>query len=44
VGGTFSEIYDIKDITALKSGSAYMYVDYVRVYQKGDKEDIFKNY
>jgi len=35
VGGTFSEIYDINKITSLKNGDAKMYVDYVRVYQKG---------
>ncbi len=33
VGGTFSEIYDINQITALDKGEARMYVDYVRVYQ-----------
>lgn len=33
VGGTFSEIYDIKEITALDGVDAKMYVDYVRVYQ-----------
>jgi len=33
VGGTFSEIYDISQITALDKGEARMYVDYVRVYQ-----------
>ncbi|MFZ4456547.1 MAG: glycoside hydrolase family 16 protein [Bacteroidales bacterium] len=36
VGGTFSEIYDIEKITALKGGEAKMYVDYVRVYQKSN--------
>jgi beta-glucanase (GH16 family) len=34
VGGTFSENYDIEEITALDGGEAKMYVDYVRVYQK----------
>jgi beta-glucanase (GH16 family) len=33
VGGTFSENYDIKEITALNNGDAKMYIDYVRVYQ-----------
>ena len=33
VGGTFSEIYDIKEITALQGKDAKMYIDYVRVYQ-----------
>ena len=42
VGGTYSEIYDIEKITALKDGAAKMYVDYVRVYQTGNKsESIF---
>ncbi|MFZ4583034.1 MAG: glycoside hydrolase family 16 protein [Paludibacter sp.] len=34
VGGTFSEIYDIKEITALDGVDAKMYIDYVRVYQQ----------
>ena len=33
VGGTFSEIYDIKEITALDGKDGKMYVDFVRVYQ-----------
>lgn len=33
IGGTFSEIYDINQITALDKNEAKMYVDYVRVYQ-----------
>lgn len=33
IGGTFSEIYDINQITALDKSEAKMYVDYVRVYQ-----------
>lgn len=36
IGGTFSEIYDIEKITALKGGEAKMYVDYVRVYQRSN--------
>lgn len=39
VGGNFTGIRHIKQITALKEGEAKMYVDYVRVYQKGDKEE-----
>lgn len=34
VGGNFTGIWDIDEITALSSGEASMYVDYVRVYQK----------
>ena len=33
IGGTFPEIYDINDITALDKGDAKMYVDYIRLYQ-----------
>jgi beta-glucanase (GH16 family) len=41
VGGTFSELYDINEISALKNGEAKMYVDYVRLYQKMDGNDDF---
>ncbi len=34
VGGNFTGIWDINEITALSEGEASMYVDYVRVYQK----------
>lgn len=34
VGGNFTGIWDVEKITALSSGEASMYVDYVRVYQK----------
>lgn len=34
VGGTFPGIYDINGITGLNGGSASMYVDYIRVFQK----------
>ncbi|HRZ96746.1 MAG TPA: glycoside hydrolase family 16 protein [Paludibacter sp.] len=34
VGGTFPQIYDINQISALANGNAKMYIDYVRVYQK----------
>lgn len=36
IGGNFPQIWDINQITALNGGDAKMYVDYVRVYQKGD--------
>lgn len=36
VGGNFPSIYDINGITALADGPRSMYVDYVRVYQKGE--------
>ncbi len=35
VGGHFTGILDEKDITALNNGEAKMYIDFVRVYQKG---------
>lgn len=35
IGGDFSHIYDINQISALQNGDAKMYVNYVRVYQKG---------
>lgn len=41
VGGTFSELYNIKEITALNAGEAKMYIDFVRVYQKGDSDEVF---
>jgi beta-glucanase (GH16 family) len=34
VGGNFPAIWDINNISALSSGSADMYIDYVRVYKK----------
>lgn len=36
VGGDFTSIWDINGITALADGPRSMYVDYVRVYQKGE--------
>lgn len=41
IGGTFPEIYDINDITALNNGDAKMYVDYVRLYQADDEHAEF---
>lgn len=34
VGGNFPQIWNLDQITALQSGEASMYVDYVKVYQK----------
>lgn len=39
VGGNFPGIWKIKEVTALKNGDASMYVDYVRVYQKGNESE-----
>lgn len=39
IGGNFTGIWDINNVTALNAGNNYqakMYVDYVKVYQKGD--------
>lgn len=41
VGGSFSQINDINKVTALQNGDAKMYVDYIKVYQKGDKNEVF---
>lgn len=34
VGGNFTKIHNINNVTALNAGSAQMFVDYVKVYQK----------
>ena len=41
VGGTFTGIDNISGVTALNNGPRSMYVDYVRVYQKGDEGETF---
>lgn len=41
IGGNFPAIWDINNITALNNGDAHMYVDYIRVYQRGDENEIF---
>ncbi|MDO9254061.1 MAG: family 16 glycosylhydrolase [Bacteroidales bacterium] len=41
VGGTYVGIYDINSITALAGGPAKMYIDYIRIYQKGDAGELF---
>lgn len=41
VGGNFTGIRHTKQITALKDGEAKMYVDYVKVYQKGNTAEQF---
>lgn len=38
VGGNFTQIWNIDEVTALSEGQAKMYVDYVRLYQ-GTEED-----
>lgn len=44
VGGNFPSIRDVNKITALAKGEAKMYVDYVRVYQKGDENEQIQIY
>ena len=41
VGGNFPGIYDINGVTALQNGPRSMYVDYVRIYQRGDAGELF---
>lgn len=41
VGGSFPGIYDINGVTALQNGPRSMYVDYVRIYQRGDAGELF---
>jgi len=41
IGGFFTNILDINEVTALKNGDAKMYIDYVRLYQKGDSTEKF---
>jgi Beta-glucanase/Beta-glucan synthetase len=41
IGGNFTQIWDINKITALTGGDANMYIDYIRLYQKGDTGESF---
>ena len=41
VGGNFPGIDDINKITALASGSRSMYIDWIRIYQRGDANQSF---
>ena len=41
VGGNFPGIYNIDGITALASGSRSMYIDWIRIYQRGDANQSF---
>ncbi|MFT3751431.1 MAG: glycoside hydrolase family 16 protein [Paludibacter sp.] len=43
VGGNFTQIRHLDGITALKDCDAKMYVDYVRIYQKGTDGEIFSS-
>ncbi len=41
VGGNFPGIYDISGITALNNGPCKMYIDWIRIYQRGDANESF---
>ena len=41
VGGNFPGIYNIDGITALASGPRSMYIDWIRIYQRGDANQSF---
>lgn len=41
VGGNFPGIYNVNQITAFANGPAKMYVDWVRIYQRGDANQSF---
>lgn len=41
VGGNFPGIWDINGITALANGPRKMYIDWIRIYQKGDVKETF---
>ena len=41
VGGNFPKIYDISGISALLDGPRSMYIDWIRIYQRGDTNESF---
>ena len=41
IGGNFPGIYNIDGITALADGPRSMYIDWIRIYQRGDKGQTF---
>jgi len=41
VGGNFPGIYAINQITALANGPKKMYIDWIRIYQRGDANESF---
>ena len=41
VGGNFPAIWNIDGITALNNGPMYMYIDWIRIYQRGDANESF---
>ena len=41
VGGNFPQIWDINKITALANSPRSVYIDWIRIYQKGDAKETF---
>ena len=41
VGGNFPGLYEVSKITALANGSRSMYIDWIRIYQRGDANESF---
>lgn len=41
IGGVFTGIYNINSITALADGPRSMYIDWIRIYQRGDEGESF---
>jgi len=41
VGGNFPQIWEINKITALAGGPRSMYIDWIRIYQRGDQNESF---
>ena len=41
VGGNFPQIWDINKITALANGPRSVYIDWIRIYQRGDANESF---
>ena len=41
VGGNFPGIYSVNQITALANGARSMYIDWIRIYQRGDAGESF---
>jgi hypothetical protein len=41
VGGNFPGIFTVNQITALNDGPRSMYIDWIRIYQRGDANESF---
>ena len=41
VGGNFPGIYNVNNISALANGAKKMYIDWIRIYQRGDANESF---